>query len=52
MPAKSQAQRAWAFAVKGPEWARAHHFDTPGPLPLRAALEKKPKTKRRRRRAR
>jgi hypothetical protein len=27
MPAKSQKQRRWAFAVKGPKWARAHHFD-------------------------
>jgi hypothetical protein len=35
MPAVSQAQRAWAFAAKGPAWARAHHFDTKGPLPKR-----------------
>lgn len=27
MPAKSQAQRRWAFAVMGEKWARAHHFD-------------------------
>jgi len=33
MPAVSSQQRRWAFAAKGPAWARAHHFDTPGPLP-------------------
>jgi len=32
-PAVSSQQRKWAFAVKGPAWARRHHFDTPGPLP-------------------
>jgi len=35
MPAKSEAQRRWAFAVKGAAWAKAHHFDTKGPLPPR-----------------
>ncbi len=45
MPAKSVAQRKWAFAVKGPKWAKAHHFDTPGPLPARAAKKKKPAKK-------
>lgn len=35
MPAVSQRQRAWAFAVKGDAWARRHHFDTKGPLPKR-----------------
>jgi hypothetical protein len=33
MPAVSQEQREWAFAVKGAAWARRHHFDNPGPLP-------------------
>ena len=33
MPATSQAQRRWAFGVKGAAWARKHHFDTPGELP-------------------
>lgn len=33
MPAVSQKQREWAFAVKGAAWARRHHFDNPGPLP-------------------
>lgn len=33
MPAQSQEQRAWAFAVKGPKWAHAHHMDNPGKLP-------------------
>lgn len=46
MPAKSQAQRKWAFGVKGARWAREHHFDTPGPLPKRAkSVKKKTKTK-------
>ena len=35
MPAKSEAQRKWAFAVKGEKWAKAHHFDTKGKLPSR-----------------
>jgi hypothetical protein len=33
MPAVSQQQRKWAFAVKGPAWARRHHFDNKGKLP-------------------
>ena len=33
MPAKSSQQRKWAFGVKGPAWAKAHHFDNPGKLP-------------------
>ena len=33
MPAVSSQQRRWAFAVKGPDWARRHHFDTKGKLP-------------------
>lgn len=33
MPAKSQQQRRWAFAVMGPRWAKAHHFDNKGKLP-------------------
>ena len=33
MPAKSQKQRAWAFGVKGPAWAKKHHMDNKGPLP-------------------
>lgn len=35
MPAVSQAQRAWAYAVKGPAWAHAHHMDNKGKLPDR-----------------
>ncbi len=27
MPAVSRQQQKWAFAVKGPAWAKAHHFD-------------------------
>jgi hypothetical protein len=33
MPAKSSAQRRWAFGVKGPAWSKEHHFDNPGKLP-------------------
>jgi hypothetical protein len=44
MPAKSQAQREWAFAAKGEKWAHEHHFDNPGKLPAHAA-KKKPKKK-------
>jgi hypothetical protein len=33
VPAKSKKQRAWAFASKGPAWAKAHHFDNKGKLP-------------------
>jgi hypothetical protein len=36
MPAASRAQQKWAFGVKGPAWARKHHFDTKGKLPARA----------------
>jgi hypothetical protein len=43
MPARSQAQRAWAFGAKGSAWARKHHFDNPGKLPARSS---KPRTKR------
>jgi hypothetical protein len=40
MPAKSQKQRAWAFAVKGPAWAKKHHFDNKGKLPKTAPKKK------------
>jgi hypothetical protein len=43
MPAKSQRQRAWAFANKGPAWARAHHFDNKGKLPKTAKKRGKKK---------
>lgn len=47
MPAKSEAQRAWAYGVKGPKWAKAHHYDNPGKLPARVKKTKKsrPRTK-------
>lgn len=32
MPAVSERQRRWAFAVKGPAWARRHHFDKLDPF--------------------
>lgn len=43
MPAKSQRQRAWAFANKGPKWARAHGFDNKGKLPKTAKKRGKKK---------
>ena len=43
MPAKSQAQRKWAFAVKGKKWAKAHHFDNKGKLPARVKGKKRGK---------
>ena len=36
MPAVSEQQRKWAFAVKGEKWARAHHYDNKGKLPPHA----------------
>jgi hypothetical protein len=33
MPAQSASQRRWAFGVKGPAWAKEHHFDNKGKLP-------------------
>jgi hypothetical protein len=45
MPAKSQAQRKWAFGVKGAKWAKAHHYDNPGKLPKR--VKKKGRVKKR-----
>lgn len=44
MAAVSQAQRAWAFGVMGPAWAKAHHFDNEGALPdhvIRRAINAK-----------
>lgn len=35
MPAKSQAQRRWAYGVKGKAWAERHHMDNKGKLPAR-----------------
>lgn len=37
MPAKSEAQRKWAFGAKGEKWAKKHHMDNPGKLPARKA---------------
>ena len=36
MPAKSEAQRRFLFATKGPAWAKRHGFDNAGQLPKRA----------------
>lgn len=41
MPARSQKQRAWAYAVKGPAWAKRHHFNNKGKLPKSAKRGKK-----------
>jgi hypothetical protein len=43
MPAKSQRQRNWAFGVKGPAWAKRHHYDNKGKLPKTAKGRKKGK---------
>lgn len=43
MPALSQKQRSWAYAVKGEEWAKTHHYDNPGKLPNRVRKKKKKK---------
>ena len=40
MPAKSQAQRKWAFGVMGEKWARKHHRDNRGNPPARKAKKK------------
>ena len=50
MPAKSEAQRKWAFGVKGKKWAKAHHMDNAGPLPKRVKPKKKPRKKVRKKR--
>lgn len=36
MPAKSQKQREFIYATKGPAWAKKHHFDNKGKLPKTA----------------
>lgn len=46
MPAVSQAQRKWAYGVKGKAWAEAHHFNNKGKLPARAGSSAKKKRKR------
>lgn len=51
MPAKSQAQRRWAFGVMGEAWAKAHHMDNAGKLPARAKAVKKKKGKAKARKA-
>jgi len=40
MPAKSQAQRRWAFGTKGKSWAKKHHMDNKGKLPKRSRKKK------------
>lgn len=47
MPARSRQQQKWAFATKGPKWAKAHHFDELAPgAPKKVKAKKKPKAKR------
>jgi len=41
MPAVSQAQRKWAYAVKGAAWAKRHHFNNKGKLPKRKKRAKR-----------
>ena len=43
MPARSQRQRAFIFATKGPSWAKAHHFDNKGKLPKTSRKSRKKK---------
>ena len=43
MPAKSQAQRKWAYGVKGPAWAKAHHMDNEGKLPKKVTKKTRKK---------
>lgn len=40
MPARSQKQRAWVYAMKGKSWAKQHHFDNKGKLPKTAKKKK------------
>lgn len=35
MPARSQAQRRWAYGKMGKAWAKRHHYNTKGKLPAR-----------------
>lgn len=46
MPARSQAQRRWAFGKMGSRWARKHHFANKGKLPARKKRKKGGKKKR------
>lgn len=46
MPAKSQSQRAYIYATKGKAFAKAHHFDNKGKLPVHVKTKSgKPKRK-------
>lgn len=40
MPAKSQKQRAFIYATKGPKWAKKHHFNNKGKLRKRVRKKK------------
>ena len=50
MPAKSEAQRRWAFGRMGEKWARKHHYANKGKLPARAKKRKHSALKRIRKR--
>jgi len=52
MPARSQAQRRWVYAVKGKAWAKRHHFNNKGKLPARIRKKKTRKRKTRSRKRR
>ncbi len=45
MPAKSEAQRKYIYAVKGKKFAAAHGFDNKGKLPSRIGKKKGKKKK-------
>jgi hypothetical protein len=44
MPAKSQAQRGYLAATKGPAWMKEHGYDNKGKLPYKVG-KKKPAAK-------
>lgn len=46
MPARSEAQRRWAFGVKGKAWAKRHHYDNKGKLPPRVPAKQTPQDER------
>jgi hypothetical protein len=41
MPARSQAQRRWAYGAMGKKWAKRHHFNNKGKLPARKRRKKR-----------
>lgn len=48
MPAVSEAQRKWAYGVKGKAWAEEHHYNNKGKLPARVGSSAKKKSRKKR----